>query len=473
MPTEATVQADVGPGDETGIYYITICNLPFGTSWQELKDWTRPSCLVDHIEVFQSSTSGWVRVRGRENFERAWSEQISVIRIYSRVNIAAGLLNGGVFKGRSIIASDKNRKHSIKIKELATLPQGALPQTPQYQPTPHSPYVLPTPMTVSPQYSAAPEHYYIANYPPGNSSQFVNQAAPTPNYAHQLPVTVATTTPANYAATSLGAYYTYNNTTARLLPVKTGAVSYSPQYQHEGSQLVLPHRGISEHPDCYPSCSFFSGEPSYRPEYVVPEPRKLCVSPFPQQAEADEVESWVRRKVDQDKIESIEIPKNNNSKYLMGYILVVFESVSAANIATEQFNKARFQGRRVIARPTREGAVIEEPREPSVSPESSSWADFKRSETNMPTGPSRRRDDNRRRNEKSQCPKNKGTRSTESDKKKETSEKMSSSSKKTSRSRKDKKLSSKKTLTDKEISVNERPVIADGTSHQQHDKHCY
>jgi hypothetical protein len=27
MPAEATVQADVGPGDETGIYYITICNV--------------------------------------------------------------------------------------------------------------------------------------------------------------------------------------------------------------------------------------------------------------------------------------------------------------------------------------------------------------------------------------------------------------------------------------------------------------
>uniref|UniRef100_A0A0D2XDD9 RRM domain-containing protein n=1 Tax=Fusarium oxysporum (strain Fo5176) TaxID=660025 RepID=A0A0D2XDD9_FUSOF len=140
MPAEATVQADVGPGDETGIYYITICNLPFATSWQELKDWTRTACVVDHIEVFQSSTSGWVRVRGRDNFERAWA-----------------LLNGGVFKGRSIIASDRNREHSIKIKELATPPQAVISQTLQYQARPPSPYFLPTPMAMSPQYSAAPE----------------------------------------------------------------------------------------------------------------------------------------------------------------------------------------------------------------------------------------------------------------------------------------------------------------------------
>ena len=96
MLAETTIQADVGPGDQTGIYYITICNvrfspvapivlpslhhtsdhiqLPFGTSWQQLKDWARSACDVDHIEVFQNSTSGWVRVKGKDNFERAWGE---------------------------------------------------------------------------------------------------------------------------------------------------------------------------------------------------------------------------------------------------------------------------------------------------------------------------------------------------------------------------------------------------------------
>lgn len=70
--------------------------------------------------------------------------------------MVAALLNGGVFKGRSIIASDRNREHSIKIKELATPPQAVISQTLQYQATPPSPYFLPTPMAMSPQYSAAP-----------------------------------------------------------------------------------------------------------------------------------------------------------------------------------------------------------------------------------------------------------------------------------------------------------------------------
>jgi len=174
--------------------------------------------------------------------------------------------------------------------------------------------------------------------------------------------------------------------------------------------------------------------------------------------------------VDKDKIESIEIPKNSDSNYLRGYILVVFENVAAANIAMEQFNKVRFQGRRMIARPTREDVEVEGLGEPSVSHESSNWADSERSEANVPTAPSRRRDDGRRRNEKSQRPKNKGTKPTGSDKKKAT-EKKSSSSRKSSGSQVDKKLSSKKASAEKEISVkDEKPVIVDGTSHH-HDKH--
>ncbi|KAF5650404.1 hypothetical protein F52700_374 [Fusarium sp. NRRL 52700] len=453
MPAEATVQADVGPGDETGIYYITICNLPFTTSWQELKDWTRTACVVDRIEVFQSSTSGWVRVRGRENFERAWA-----------------LLNGGVFKGRSIIASDRNRKHSIKIKELAVPPQVVISQALQYQVTPPSPYVLPTQM-MTPHYSAAPGQYYIASYPPVNRSRFTTQSFSNPSYSQQRPVTVTTNTPATYAAASPGSYYTYNDTHTRLFAPEPGAVSYSPQHQQEGSQLSLPYCGISEHPGYYPNCSFSSGEPSYRSEYVVPETRKLYVSPFPQQAEADEVKSWVQRKVDKGKIESIEIPKNSDSNYLRGYILVVFENVAAAKIATEQFNKARFLGRRMMARPTREDAEVEELGEPIVSRESSNWADSERSEADVPTAPSRRRNDDRRWNEKSQRPKNKGAKPTGSDKKKAT-RKKSSSSRKSSGSQVDKKLPSKKASTEKETSVkDEKPVIVDGTSYHHHGQH--
>lgn len=47
--------------------------LPFTASWQQIKDYVRQVCDVDHVEIFQKSTSGWVRVNGRENFDAAFS----------------------------------------------------------------------------------------------------------------------------------------------------------------------------------------------------------------------------------------------------------------------------------------------------------------------------------------------------------------------------------------------------------------
>jgi len=113
-------------------------------------------------------------VKGRENFENAWGEGILPKSAFIDVDMTAGLLNGGVFNGRLIVASDKNRSHSIKIRELvmpqqrtqkpqqgAQMPQQRphIPQTPRYQPAPVPPtrHMLPTQMTASPPYSIAPE----------------------------------------------------------------------------------------------------------------------------------------------------------------------------------------------------------------------------------------------------------------------------------------------------------------------------
>ncbi|KAF3769941.1 hypothetical protein M406DRAFT_325421 [Cryphonectria parasitica EP155] len=91
----------VPPGSRTGIYYIPISNLPFNTSWQQIKDYVRQVCEVDHVELFQRSTSGWVRVKGRKNFEAAF-----------------GLLNGNEFNGRAIIAEGKNADNPILVRDL-------------------------------------------------------------------------------------------------------------------------------------------------------------------------------------------------------------------------------------------------------------------------------------------------------------------------------------------------------------------
>lgn len=43
------------------------------TTWKELKAFASQACEVDHAEVYPP-TSGFVRVKGRANFEQAFSE---------------------------------------------------------------------------------------------------------------------------------------------------------------------------------------------------------------------------------------------------------------------------------------------------------------------------------------------------------------------------------------------------------------
>ncbi|CAF3440263.1 unnamed protein product [Fusarium graminearum] len=441
MPTGATVQADVGPGNETGIYYITICNLPFGTSWQQLKDWTRTACVVDHIEVFQSSTSGWVRVRGRENFEKAW-----------------GLLNGGIFNGRSIIASDKNRNHPIKIRELAIPQKRTQRQTQRYQHAPPIHHVLSVPMATAAPYSVPPEQYYMTGYSPANGPRFTSHSVPQ-GYVHQTPIIVTTEAPirpATYQTAGPGSYYAYD------MGSSPNTVTYVPQYRPERMQFSQSYSCPDEHSDFYPKCGFPIEEPS---EYIATEPHKLHVSPFPQQAEAHEVKAWIRHKVDKTNIHSIEIPKNSNSRYLRGYVLVEFDSASAANTAIERLNKARFQGRRVIARPTREGAEIGQP---GFLHETTAWSDTKLSETNIAAAPSYERDEDNHRDDKPQKPKNREVRSTGPEKKRTTEKKLPPTGRKTAVSQTDKKSPSKSPSSNRELGRKDGgPVVVDGTCHRR------
>lgn len=50
---------------------IRCWKLPWQTSWQQLKDHVRTVATAERVEVFNESTSGWVLVRGRENFDAA------------------------------------------------------------------------------------------------------------------------------------------------------------------------------------------------------------------------------------------------------------------------------------------------------------------------------------------------------------------------------------------------------------------
>ncbi|CAG9937852.1 unnamed protein product [Clonostachys rosea f. rosea IK726] len=89
----------VDPGVVTGVYYITFCNIAPHVTWQQLKRYIAQVCEVDRVEIFPASTSGWVRVKGHHNFEKAWA-----------------LLKDG-YQNRDLRPSAKNCYDALPIKE--------------------------------------------------------------------------------------------------------------------------------------------------------------------------------------------------------------------------------------------------------------------------------------------------------------------------------------------------------------------
>ncbi|KAL6356386.1 hypothetical protein LRP88_09982 [Fusarium phalaenopsidis] len=467
MSPEKTILVDVLPGDQTGIYYIPICNvcsnfqgpcschamedeancevqLPFNVLFRRLKSWIRKgaSCEVDHVEIFFNSTSGWVRLQGKDNFEKAWKL----------------LSSGRAFDGRSIIADDKNRTQTITIKkkivQLNTQQQEqqqqeqqqqnppppvvAYSQTPGYPPAAQGQQVAAS-STTSPQYSSTPGQYYAAGYNQAGVPSYLGQSMPTQGYPLQPR---ATTDPREY----------YDYSAANAGP--SSGVGYSPGYQYDGTQFALPYRGQQEAPAYYAGAGAGAGgsvpgqEPAYQTEteFVTTEARKLHVSPFPQRESRKDVDRWIRHRIyEKQTIKSIDIPMNGTNKYLRGHVFVIFDSASSATKAMEQLNKATYQGRTIVARPTAEGVAVDE-QPPALS---------RANEASIPTGP---RND-RHRGDKPQRPRHR-----EPDRKRSSPDKKSSSS-----AKKSSKTSSMKTLPDKDkkgsSSIKDAgpPLVVDGS----------
>ncbi|KAL2024635.1 hypothetical protein VTK56DRAFT_6836 [Thermocarpiscus australiensis] len=96
------ITVTVGPGSETGLYYILVANLSHSTTWKDLKAFASQACEVDHAEVYPP-TSGFVRVRGLANFEKAFKH-----------------LNGNTLGYRSLQADSRNKTQSTVVKLLPT-----------------------------------------------------------------------------------------------------------------------------------------------------------------------------------------------------------------------------------------------------------------------------------------------------------------------------------------------------------------
>ncbi|QSZ34913.1 hypothetical protein DSL72_007775 [Monilinia vaccinii-corymbosi] len=99
------------PGDITGLYYITVSNLPWTCTWQTLKDYARNqdskgNCLaIVHAHVcggISGPLTGWVSVQGKEDFIKALRH-----------------LERGVIGNRALIVDGRNETCSIPLFDLS------------------------------------------------------------------------------------------------------------------------------------------------------------------------------------------------------------------------------------------------------------------------------------------------------------------------------------------------------------------
>ncbi|KAK5990287.1 hypothetical protein PT974_08554 [Cladobotryum mycophilum] len=320
--SEMTIQADVAPGDKTGIYYITICNLPFGSSWQELKDWLRQACTVDHIELFQTSTSGWVRLRGKDNFEKAWKH-----------------INSVDFKGRSIIASDKNRTESIKIKELVE--SSSHSKNERSSPAPRLPYYQ----------ASSPTHY---------EPQLASTQYSAASYGQAISHSRSMADP--YATAALvDPWTTYPSGSPQGMGYMDAGVIPTARSPYEGPQYTTPFR--TGHPAAsYRDVYSNAVELTSSNDYIATEPLKILITSISNRASPEETMSWIRRKTGPyaGDIIHIDVPPQDGKNRVRGHAYVIFKNAVAAQGAVQLLHQASFQGRKISARFTIEGVTADE-----------------------------------------------------------------------------------------------------------------
>ncbi|KAH7023427.1 hypothetical protein EDB80DRAFT_878902 [Ilyonectria destructans] len=434
----STTTQVVGPGDQTGIYYIPIANLPFDVSWGPLKNWISATVEVDRVEVFRASTSGWVRLKGRANFDKA-------LKLFN---------GGGIYRGRVVVADFTNGTDAVRIKQhVDPLLSG------DYQTSPYQ--TAPPIQRESDIWGVSRRQNYLMGYGQENATPYAGPSVAAPYYSQQPSIATPTRMPPIYGTAGSGNYYNYASQASgpqvrgdapmgQFGPVYPAQYhgghqggyqsGHQGEYQSEGAQFTATYRGQTQS-QTYNDGYATSGD--NRAQYRATEQRKLHISAFPQQARKEDVISWIYHKAGEIKIITLHIPQNKDSQYLRGHAFAVFANSVDANTVMGRVNKSRFWSERTVAKLCQEGVTDLEVAE-----------ELKQTKPVVPTGPNY---SGRHRGERSR--RSKQTASASSDKKRVSSEKKSTSSSKTN----DKKPSPPKEEEPKYTG----PVIADGSSRKR------
>ncbi|KAI1808427.1 hypothetical protein F4811DRAFT_238481 [Daldinia bambusicola] len=340
VPINGTIQTKVSPGNQTNIYYILVSNLPWSTSWQQLKDHVRTVSAVERVEVFNESTSGWVSVRGRENYDAALR-----------------LLNGGVFNGRALLADGKNATESIMIREpvaISTINNSAskTPHTPRYRTPPSTQYSSSTPPMVSPHATG-----YVEWTSPASPSSYV-----TTSTMECPPYNMAVAVPCEYSEAP--GYYTYDTSATSYMDQMTMVSSTTMvQYPYEATysqqyQMSEYHGNDYAMYNSLPSPESLSGEPSDSTRGMVPtKQRKIIVKQLQPWVKFNQVQDLIRRKAgsDADKIQHVDLPLADGHGSNRGYALVTFQNEEVASKLIRRLNGYKCDGRELKADYTKEG----------------------------------------------------------------------------------------------------------------------
>lgn len=340
----------------------------------------RTVCIVDRVEIFNESTSAWVSVRGRENFDAALQ-----------------LLNGGIFNGRALLADGKNATETIMIRESVVPSPKTVSKTASKtasKPTPKAtskPTTKPTskltPKPTSKPSSKASGSTSKTSHTPRFKAPSTQYAASTPPLMSPLTAGygewISTATSSPYTATSSMecAPYTMSNTmsydyseTPGRYPYDTSASNYLDQSAMVSSPTMAQYPfetsfsqqcQISEYQNndyamygSMPVPESVTSRQSDTSNGIVPtRQRKIIVKHLQPLMKINQVQDLIRKKAgsDADKIQHIELPLTEGHESNRGYALITFQNEDVASKLIRRLNGYKYDGRELRVDYTKEG----------------------------------------------------------------------------------------------------------------------
>ncbi|KAI0879264.1 hypothetical protein GGS24DRAFT_235177 [Hypoxylon argillaceum] len=326
-PINGTISGMAPPGNETGYYYIPIANLPWQTSWQELKDHVRIVCSVEHVEINEDSTSGHVILKGRANFDAAFQ-----------------LLNGGIFHDRALIADGRNADSWVLVKKHVDGPQSPIStshtttsaQQTGFLPAHSSPgYGEWSAVPSNPSYMISPVMDASSYYAPSPMPEYIDSGAPYGMRGYALEHSQATA---------------------------NSAMSYSSDPSYMQQQIPAEYYENSYTTSHYDTAT--QDRERYYTDAVPTKKRKIIIRQLQPWATESQIRELICDKAgsDSEKLQKLDMPLAGGQKGVnRGYVIATFESEEIAERVIKILNNYHYDGRMLEVKHTKEGVSDHRP----------------------------------------------------------------------------------------------------------------